>query len=53
MSDMLDYHKKKEADLTIAAMVVDINEASRFGILVTDSDGRIIEFEEKPEKSIK
>lgn len=46
---MLDYHKKKEADLTIAAMVVDINEASRFGILVTDSDGRIIEFEEKPE----
>lgn len=28
-------------------MVVDINEASRFGILVTDSDGRIIEFEER------
>ena len=46
---MLDYHKANNADITIAAMPVPIEEASRFGIVVTDSDNKIIEFEEKPE----
>ena len=45
---MLDYHKANNADITIAAMPVPIEEASRFGIVVTDSDNRITEFEEKP-----
>ena len=45
---MLDYHKANNADITIAAMPVPIEEASRFGIAVTDDDNRITEFEEKP-----
>ena len=45
---MLDYHKANNADITIAAMPVPMEEASRFGIVVTDDDNRITEFEEKP-----
>ena len=45
---MLDYHKANNADVTIAAMPVPIEEASRFGILITDEANRITEFEEKP-----
>ena len=45
---MLDYHKANNADVTIAAMPVPIEEASRFGIVVTDETNRITEFEEKP-----
>lgn len=43
---MLDYHKANNADITIAAMPVPMEEASRFGIVVTDEDNRITEFEE-------
>ena len=46
---LLDIHKEKGADATIAVMEVDWEEASRFGIMNTDEDGRITEFEEKPE----
>ena len=46
---MLEYHKANKADVTIAAMPVPIEEASRFGIVVADSDGKIQKFEEKPE----
>ena len=45
---MLDYHKACGADVTIAAMPVPMEEASRFGILVTDEKNQITEFEEKP-----
>jgi len=45
---MLDYHKANNADVTIAAMPVPIEEASRFGIVITDDNNRIVEFEEKP-----
>lgn len=45
---MLAEHKKMEADLTIAVLEVPIEEASRFGIMNTDSANRIIEFQEKP-----
>ncbi len=45
---MLEYHKANNADVTIAAMPVPIEEASRFGILITDDTNRITEFEEKP-----
>lgn len=46
---MLDYHKANHADVTIAAMPVPMEEASRFGIIVTDDENRMIAFEEKPE----
>lgn len=45
---MLDYHKANNADVTMAAMPVPIEEASRFGVLITDDTGRITDFEEKP-----
>lgn len=45
---MLEYHKANNADVTIAAMPVPIEEASRFGIVITDDNNRITEFEEKP-----
>ncbi len=46
---MLDYHKSHNADVSIAVMPVPQEEASRFGIVVTDGKGRITEFQEKPE----
>ncbi len=45
---MLDEHIKKNADATIAVIDVSLEEASRFGIMNTDKNGQIIEFEEKP-----
>ena len=45
---MLDFHKEKEADITIAVLDVPIEEASRFGIMNTREDGSVYEFEEKP-----
>ena len=47
-SEMLDFHKKNEADCTIAVLDVSIEEASRFGIMNTNPDGSVYEFEEKP-----
>ena len=44
----LDYHKENHADVTIATMPVPLEEASRFGIVITDEENRIQEFEEKP-----
>ena len=46
--EMLDFHKEKGADVTIAAMPVPIEEASRFGIVITNAEKQIQEFEEKP-----
>lgn len=46
---MLEYHKTNNADATIAVIEVPMKEASRFGIMNTDTEtGRIVEFEEKP-----
>ncbi len=45
---MLDYHKANKADVTIAVMPVPMEEASRFGIMITDETNRIVDFEEKP-----
>lgn len=47
-SEMLDFHKKNDADCTIAVLDVSIEEASRFGIMNTNPDGSVYEFEEKP-----
>ncbi len=46
---MLDFHKEKGADVTIAVMPVPMEEAKRFGIMITDDEQRITDFEEKPE----
>ena len=48
-SRMLAHHKTMNADCTISVMQVPIDEASRFGIMNTDENGLIYEFEEKPE----
>lgn len=47
--EMLEFHKKKNADATIAVIDVSLEEASRFGIMNTREDASIYEFEEKPE----
>ena len=47
---MLDFHMMSKADVTIAAMPVPIEEAKRFGIVITDENRKITEFEEKPQE---
>ena len=47
--DMLQTHKENMASLTVAGIDVPLKEASRFGLMNTDSNDRIVEFEEKPE----
>lgn len=46
--EMLEFHKKHNAALTVAVIPVPMEEASRFGIMNTDSNMRVVEFEEKP-----
>ena len=46
---MLDFHKENQADVTIAAMPVPMEEARRFGIVITDENRQIVDFEEKPQ----
>lgn len=47
---LLDFHKEHDAAVTVACMQVPWEEASRFGVVITDETGRISEFEEKPPK---
>ena len=47
-SKMIAFHQKNQADCTVAVIEVEMEEASRFGILNTNEDGSIYEFEEKP-----
>ena len=47
---MIDFHIEKSALVTVAARPVPIDQASAFGVIVTDSEKRIIRFEEKPRK---
>ncbi|MFT5874773.1 MAG: glucose-1-phosphate adenylyltransferase [Clostridium sp.] len=47
---MLDYHKEKGADVTIAVLEVPLEEAYRFGMMNTRADNTIYEFDEKPKK---
>jgi len=46
---MLEFHKASNADVSIAVMPVPMEEASRFGVVVTDDHNQITEFQEKPE----
>lgn len=48
-AQMLDFHKKSRAGISIAVLRVPIEEAKRFGIMITDDNNRIVDFEEKPE----
>lgn len=49
-SVMLNYHKEHKADCTIAVLDVPYEEASRFGIMNTNDDNTVYEFEEKPKQ---
>ncbi|MGC9060545.1 MAG: glucose-1-phosphate adenylyltransferase family protein, partial [Thermoplasmata archaeon] len=49
-SELVNYHKEKNADLTIATMEVPLSEAGRFGIAILDERGKIVEWEEKPKE---
>ena len=46
--DLFDYHTAKGADLTVPVYNVPLDEASRYGLLRLDADGRVVEFDEKP-----
>lgn len=48
LRQMVQYHRQQEADVTVSAIPVPIQDATNFGVMVTDSHGRIIEFQEKP-----
>lgn len=45
---LIDFHRRKEASVTVAVQPVPLADASRFGLLVADGDGRVAEFQEKP-----
>ncbi|EGV29733.1 Glucose-1-phosphate adenylyltransferase [Thiorhodococcus drewsii AZ1] len=45
---MVEFHKERRADVTIAALPVPLHEASSFGVIAADEEGRIQAFEEKP-----
>ncbi|GAB4424151.1 MAG: glucose-1-phosphate adenylyltransferase [Thermodesulfovibrionales bacterium] len=47
---MIDFHLEKDAFVTVAARPVPINQASAFGVIMTDSERRIVGFQEKPKK---
>lgn len=49
VSQMLDFHKEKKADLSISAIPIPIEEASEFGIMEVDDDWRLVNFVEKPQ----
>ncbi|MDF2820403.1 MAG: glucose-phosphate adenylyltransferase GlgC [Clostridiales bacterium] len=46
---MLNFHKERKADLTIAAIQIPIEEAHRYGVIIEDVQNKIIDFEEKPQ----
>ena len=45
---MLEFHKKNNAQITLATYEVPWEDASRFGLVITDENNQILEFEEKP-----
>ena len=49
VSQMISFHDDVESDVTVAGISVPIEEASQFGVISVDSDGRILRFDEKPE----
>ena len=53
VSQMLDYHKQKGADLTISAIPIPIEEAHEFGIIEVDENWKLVNFVEKPQEAPK
>jgi len=51
INQMIDFHLKHDADVTIAALPVPLEQSRSFGILAADADGRIHDFQEKPEQA--
>ncbi|MGB5830669.1 MAG: glucose-1-phosphate adenylyltransferase [Thiohalocapsa sp.] len=49
IQQMVDFHKEREADLTVAALPVPLEDAKGFGVIAADADGRIEAFQEKPD----
>ncbi|MFC1485230.1 glucose-1-phosphate adenylyltransferase family protein [bacterium] len=47
---LIDTHRRKKADVTLVAMEVPIQQATRFGTIIVDEDDKVIDFEEKPKK---
>ncbi len=48
IQQLVEYHRQREADVTISALPVPLAEAKNFGVMVTNPQGRIVEFQEKP-----
>jgi glucose-1-phosphate adenylyltransferase len=48
---MVDFHRSREADVTVAAVAVPLDKASSFGIVSAQPDGRVREFREKPQRA--
>jgi glucose-1-phosphate adenylyltransferase len=48
LQQMVDFHRENEADVTVAALPVPLAEATAFGVIAADADGRVREFQEKP-----
>jgi glucose-1-phosphate adenylyltransferase len=53
VQQMLDFHREKKADLTVAAIPIPVEEAWEFGIIEVDSEGRMVGFTEKPKSGAK
>lgn len=45
---MVEFHRSRDADVTVSAVAVPVEKASSFGIVSTDADGRVLDFREKP-----
>jgi glucose-1-phosphate adenylyltransferase len=52
VSQMIDYHKEKKAEVTVSTMPYPLSECEKFGVAVVDKDWRIIGFQEKPPEPI-
>jgi glucose-1-phosphate adenylyltransferase len=52
ISQMIDFHIKNEADVTVAARPVPLDQASAFGVIVADREKRITGFQEKPKEPV-
>jgi glucose-1-phosphate adenylyltransferase len=53
LRQMLEYHRAKKADLTVAAIPMPVGEADQFGVIEVDGEGRMVGFEEKPKANPK
>jgi glucose-1-phosphate adenylyltransferase len=50
LNDMLEFHRRQQADVTIGMMIAPREQLHMFGTAITDAEGRIVEWEEKPKK---